>query len=187
MEDPQRDEEHEQPSDAEASAVEQAAAEPTAEEVEAWRVGAGRAEALAERLKRTEAEFVNETRRIRRQAENERRYAIEGVLADLLPSLDALERAQEGLGETEVEQRVREGLRLVFGDVLAVLERHGVERIAAQGQPFDPTRHEAITTVAAPDHAPGSVCQELRAGYSLSGRVVRPAQVIVARAPASEE
>lgn len=156
---------------------------PTPEDVEAWRRGAERAEVLAERLKRTEAEFVNETRRIRRQADSERRFAIEAVLADLLPSLDALERAQEGLGETEVEARVREGLRLVTTEILTVLERHGVERILAHGLPFDPSRHEAITTIEADAHPPGHVCHELRAGYALSGRVVRPAQVIVARSP----
>jgi molecular chaperone GrpE len=188
MEQSERDEERAAPDDAAGTPVEgvEPGRAPTPEEVEAWRQGAERAQALAERLKRTEAEFVNETRRIRRQAESERRFAIEAVLADLLPSLDALERAQEGLGESEVETRVREGLRLVTTEFLTVLERHGVERILAHGQPFDPTRHEAITTLEADSHPPGHVCHELRAGYALSGRVVRPAQVIVARSAARE-
>ena len=119
---------------------------------------------LTDKLKRAEAEFVNETKRIRRKAEDDRRYAIEKVVVDLLPVLDALAGAEGSLGESEAEQRMRTGLDLVVKELGAVIERYGVEEIEALGEPFDPNRHEAITMLESTEVPPQSVCQVLRAG-----------------------
>jgi molecular chaperone GrpE len=146
---------------------------------------AAEAEALADKLKRVEAEFVNETRRIRRKAEEERKYAIETVVVDLLPVVDALQKAREGLGDDEAATAIREGLALVGRQLDTVLERHGVTAIEARERPFDPARHQAMLVVEDPAREPGLVAEVLRTGYELNGRVVRPAEVVVTRAPAS--
>lgn len=138
---------------------------------------------LTDRLKRVEAEFVNETKRIRRQAEGDRKYAIETVVVDLLPVVDALHGARDGLGDDEASKPMREGLALVEQQLQAVFQRYGVAAIEAQGKPFDPARHQAMMMVERADVEPQTVCEVMRAGYELNGRVVRPAEVLVAKAP----
>ena len=145
-----------------------------------------RAAALEEKLKRVEAGFVNETKRIRRQAEQDRKYAIEKVVEDLLPVVDALGSAQAAIGEGESAGAMREGLLLVEKQLASVLERYGVSEIEALGQPFDPARHQAMMMVDHPDFAPQTVCEVLRAGYELNGRIVRAAEVLVVKTPPAE-
>ncbi|MDA1194258.1 MAG: nucleotide exchange factor GrpE [Planctomycetota bacterium] len=139
---------------------------------------------LTDKIKRVEAEFVNETRRIRRQAEQDRKFAIEQVVVDLLPVIDALAGARDGVGEGEASAPIRKGLDLVEQQFAAILQRYGVSPIEAHGMPFDPARHQAIMMIEREDVAPQSVCDVLRVGYELNGRVVRPAEVLVAKAPA---
>jgi molecular chaperone GrpE len=141
--------------------------------------------ALAEatdRIKREQAQFLNDRRRIERQADERVRYAIGSVVTDLLPVVDALHGALEGLGESEQERRVAEGLRMVEKELLDVLRRHGVERIEALHQPFDPTRHEALLEQEAASRE-RTVLQVVRPGFTLHGRVVRPAHVVVSKPP----
>ena len=167
------------------------------QELEAVEAGAAEAEAadpspeeklgqLADKLKRVEADFVNEAKRIRRQAESDRKYAIEQVVVDLLPVIDALHGARDGLGDDDASGPMREGLALVEQQLQAVFQRYGVSAIEAHGKPFDPARHQAMMMVERADVEPGAVCEVMRAGYELHGRVVRPAEVLVARAPAGE-
>jgi molecular chaperone GrpE len=143
-----------------------------------------RADEVEERLKRALAEFRNETQRIARQADERRKYAVQGLVGELLPVFDALHSAREGLaaaGEGPALDAVRQGLDLVEKDLLKVLGRHGVERIEASGA-FDPALHEAVFVVDDPDREPSTVAQVLRPGFTLHGRVVRPAHVSVTRA-----
>lgn len=144
-----------------------------------------RAEEFEERLKRALAEFRNETQRIARQADERRKFAVEGLAGELLPVFDALHSAREGLiaaGEGQALDAVRQGLDLVEKDLLKVLGRHGIERIEASGEPFDPALHEALFVVDDPTLEPSTVAQTLRPGFTLNGRVVRPAHVSVTRA-----
>jgi molecular chaperone GrpE len=136
--------------------------------------------ALEEKLRRQQAEFVNDLQRVRRQAEEDRRFAVQPVVTDLLGVADALHNGIEGLKASEHEQRMAEGLRLVERQLLETLSKYGVVRIDATGKPFDPTVHEAILEVegATPDRV---VVQVLRPGFTLHGRVVRPAHVVVSR------
>jgi len=157
----------------------EAASDPLAEAREAARL-------LADKLQRAEAGFVNETKRIRRQAEQGRKYAIEQVVVDLLPVMDALHSAREGLGEDALASGMRAGLDLVGKQLGAIFERHGVVEIAALGQPFDPSRHQAILMVENPHFEPQQVCEVLRPGYELNGRIVRAAEVMVVKAPTAE-
>jgi molecular chaperone GrpE len=137
--------------------------------------------ALEDKVRRQAAEFVNDTRRIRQQAEDRARYAAEPVVSDLLGVVDALHNAIHGLQASEHERRVSEGLRLVERELIEALARHGVARIDAAGKPFDPAFHQAILETDAPG-PPRSVVQVVRPGFTLHGRVVRPAHVIVSKA-----
>ena len=139
---------------------------------------------LADKLKRVEAEFVNETKRIRRQAEQDRKYAIEKVVVDLLPVVDALSSAAGTLGEDEAFAPMRAGLALVEKQMQGIFERYGIAPIEALGQPFDPARHQAMMMIERPELEPQTVCDVMRVGYELNGRVVRPAEVIVVKASA---
>lgn len=151
---------------------------PTATPLEA---AEARAAELEDRLRRTEAEFVNETKRIRKNADAQGRFAIERVVTDLLPAFDALHSAHDNTQEADAAHR--EGLALIERQLMDALNRHGIERIEAVGQPFDPGFHEAMLVVPDATQPDQTVSQEMRAGYTLNGRVVRPAQVMVTKHP----
>lgn len=174
----------EAPADGEAptAGAENAAGE--AVDVETLRSEAARAVELADKLKRVEAGFVNETKRLRRQELERQKFAIEGVVVDLLPVLDALHSAHKELGE---DDPAREGLDLVGKQLESVLSRHGVTEIEALGQAFDPGRHQAMMMVENAEYDPQTVCEVLRPGYELHGRVVRAAEVLVVKAPEPAE
>jgi molecular chaperone GrpE len=140
--------------------------------------------ALAEandRLKREQAQFVNDRRRIERLAEDRARFAISAVVTDLLPVVDAIHSAIEGLGEGEREGAVATGLAMVERQLLDALRRHGIERMEALDRPFDPTHHEAVLEREEARHPERTVVQVVRPGFTLHGRVVRPAHVVVSR------
>ena len=130
--------------------------------------------ALAQQL---QADFENYKKQmIRRQTEHLER-ATEGLLEQLLPVLDSFELAVGAL--SDVGENVRKGVELVYAELLGVLEKAGIERIDAEGKPFDPTEHEAVLQEDG-DGEP-IVADILRTGYRLKGRVLRPAMVKVAR------
>ncbi|MBL9087571.1 MAG: nucleotide exchange factor GrpE [Planctomycetia bacterium] len=135
---------------------------------------------LEDRLRRTQAEFVNDLRRVQRQADERVRYAAQPVVEDVLGVADALHRAVEGLKDSEHERRVAEGLHMVERQLIDGLARHGVARIDAAGKPFDPALHEAILEVESPAAA-RTVLQVVRPGFTLHGRLVRAAHVIVSK------
>jgi molecular chaperone GrpE len=130
--------------------------------------------ALAQQV---QADFENYKKQmIRRQTEHLER-ATEGLVEQLLPVLDSFELAMGALGEAD--DSVRKGVELVFAELLAVLERAGLERIDAAGQAFDPNEHDAVLQEDG-DGEP-VVSDILRTGYRLKGRVLRPAMVKVSR------
>jgi len=139
---------------------------------------------LEDRLRRTQAEFVNDLRRVQRQADERVRYAAQPVVEDVLGVADALHRAVDGLKDNEHVQRVGEGLRMVERQLIDGLARHGVARIDAAGKPFDPAVHEAVLEVESPA-APHTVLQVVRPGFTLHGRLVRAAHVVVSKPAAS--
>jgi molecular chaperone GrpE len=99
----------------------------------------------------------------------------------LLPTLDDLERALEHSSAAPGDDGgLVAGVEMVRKGLLTVLERHGVVRISALGQPFDPSRHEAVGMVEADDAMPNTVVAEHRAGYLIGERLLRPAIVVVA-------
>lgn len=136
--------------------------------------------ALEDRVRRQQAEFVNDTRRIQRQADERVKFAVQPVVTDLLGVVDALNGAIKGLKDAEQDRRIAQGLRLVEKELLDALARHGVARIDAMGKPFDPAVHEAILEVDRPGPA-RTVVEVTRLGFTLHGRVVRAAHVIVSK------
>jgi len=136
-----------------------------------------------DRMLRAMAEADNVRRRTQRDAEDRVRYANESLVRELLPILDNFERAVTSARAAAGADSVVAGVELIQRELLRVLERAGVGRYSAIGQPFDPTRHEAIARVVSVDAAPDTVVSETAPGYTLHGRVLRPAMVAVAAAP----
>jgi molecular chaperone GrpE len=142
-----------------------------------------------ELAQRTKADFENYRRRVSRDAEEAGQRAVASLAADLIPSLDNLERALRAAGvdpesadqpadESESGSLAR-GVLLTYRDMRSTLERAGLESYDPSGEAFDPEWHEALQTSEAEGVAPGKVLEVLDRGYRLDGRVVRPARVIV--------
>ena len=136
-----------------------------------------------DRLLRALAEVDNIRRRGQREREDYLRYANESLIRDLVPILDNLGRALGAARAAGNAPNVVEGVELILRELMKVLERAGVTRYSAVGQPFDPTRHEAISRIVSPEHPSGTVVSEVAPGYLLNGRVVRAAMVAVSAAP----
>ncbi|HEY9135642.1 MAG TPA: nucleotide exchange factor GrpE [Pseudomonadales bacterium] len=149
------------------------------------------ARAEAEEQKNIALRAVAEGQNARRRAENEvsnaRKFALERFVADVLPTLDSLERGIEAVDTDEAEGPLKalyEGSVLTLKMMLDVLAKHNVLVVDPVGEPFDPEHHEAMTMVESPDAEPNSVLAVMQKGYSLNGRLVRPARVVVSKAPA---
>ncbi|MDR3634827.1 MAG: nucleotide exchange factor GrpE [Isosphaeraceae bacterium] len=135
-----------------------------------------------EQLQRSRAEFANYQKRSKTQAEADRLYAVGSLARDFLDSIDNLERATEAL-RSSASPGIAEGLDMVQKQMLAILAKHGVEPIAALGDPFDPAFHEAITQQPSAEHPEGTVVAELSKGYRIRDRVLRPTRVSVSVKP----
>ena len=132
---------------------------------------------------RERAELENFKRRMQRDKSEALRFANEPLVRDLLPVVDNLERAIAHAQGGGNGQPLSEGVQLVLRAFLDVLEKHGVTRVSATGEPFDPTRHEAVAQVETEDLPPNSVAEEHTPGYSLHNRLLRAAMVSVSKAP----
>ena len=132
-----------------------------------------------ERYLRTLADFDNTRKRLLREKEEFSRFASEAIVRELLPILDSLDQAIAGSSDSD--PNLVSGLKLIRDQILALMKRHGVERIATVDELFDPHLHEAVAQVEAEngqvDH---SVVEELHVGYTMHGKVIRPAMVKVA-------
>lgn len=136
-----------------------------------------------DRLLRALAETDNIRRRTQREREEYVRYANESLVRDLIPVLDNLDRAIAAARSAGNAAGLVEGVELIQRELLRVLERAGVTRYSAVGEPFDPTRHEAISRLVSTTAPPDTVVAETAPGYLLHGRVLRAALVAVAAAP----
>lgn len=133
---------------------------------------------LSERWLRTEAEMENLRRRTRRELEDNARFANQRLMVDLMEVVDNLHRALGAADQASAGSLVT-GVQMVAHQFEEVLKRHGCQRISTVGEVFDPNFHEALQMVPC-DSPAGSVVQEVRSGYRLHDRLIRPAQVIVA-------
>lgn len=135
-----------------------------------------------DRLMRAQAEADNMRKRMRRDMEDERKYANLGLMRDLLPVADNIERTLAAAEKTADLAGLIAGVKLVAQQLEGVLGQYGGKRIDSQGQAFDPHFHQAIAQQPS-EEAPGTILQVAQHGYTLHDRVVRPAQVIVASPP----
>ena len=134
---------------------------------------------LLDTTRRLQADFENYRKRVLREQTTLVERSTEGLLEQLLPVLDSFELAVRNLEGSEVDDKVRKGIELVYAELSSVTARSGLERIAALGAAFDPNEHEAVMQ----DDGDGEphVDEVLRTGWKLKGRVLRPAMVKVTR------
>jgi molecular chaperone GrpE len=133
---------------------------------------------------RAQAEAQNARRRSEQEVEKARKYALERFTGDLLTVVDTLERAAEATASSEDEavKPLAEGVDLTLKSLLGVLGKYQVVAIDPIGEPFDPNLHQAMTMVPNPDMEPNTVMDVMQRGYTLNGRLIRPAMVIVSKA-----
>jgi len=136
---------------------------------------------LEERLLRVQAELENFRKRSRREFDDAQRYREIDVLRDLLPVLDNVVRAIEASEKTGDVETLRAGFRMTAQQIEKLLAAHGCQTIETDGAAFDPAVHDAILHQEVPGVAAGTVVGTASRGYKLHDRVVRPAQVIVAK------
>ncbi|NCC24684.1 MAG: nucleotide exchange factor GrpE [Deltaproteobacteria bacterium] len=136
-------------------------------------------EQMQEDRLRVLAESENFKKRLAREKDEFCRFATSRVLEDMLPVIDNLELALQHSGSDKTCQGLAQGVRMTLDIFLDVLQRHGLERIAEAGCPFDPARHEAMGSQESKDLTPGCVAAVLQTGYILNGRLLRPARVMV--------
>ncbi|MGH8223529.1 MAG: nucleotide exchange factor GrpE [Woeseiaceae bacterium] len=161
-----------------AAASDAAAAETTLAEARAL------ADENWDKYLRAMAELDNVRKRAQRDVENARKYALERFCAELLAVRDSLEMGLTAAEQADAEA-LRAGKEATLKQLAATMERFGVAEIDPQGEPFDPELHEAMTMQPSESAEPGSVLSVFQKGYTLNGRLLRPARVVVAAAPAS--
>ena len=134
---------------------------------------------------RAQAEAQNTIRRAEQDVEKARKFALERFCNELLPVVDNLERALEAAeGEEEILKPIAEGVELTLKSFLDALQKFSIEPVSPQGEPFDPQLHQAMTMVENGEVEPNTVIAVMQKGYTLNGRLVRPAMVMVSKSPA---
>lgn len=133
------------------------------------------------------ADTQNVRRRMEKEVADARSYAATGFARDILSVADNLARAIEGIpADLREDERMKgfvTGIEATQREMEKVFGQHGITRIAATGLPLDPNQHQAMLEVPSSDHEPGTVVQEMQAGYMIKDRLLRPAMVGVAKKP----
>ena len=133
------------------------------------------------------ADLENYRKRTRRDMQDQVKYASLRLMSGLLESVDNLQRAIESYEQEPNADGLAEGVVMVATQITKVLEDHGCKRIDAVGQPFDPNLHQALQMQASDEHPANTVMQDLRSGFQLHDRLIRPTQVFVSTGPAKDE
>ncbi|WP_082859228.1 nucleotide exchange factor GrpE [Microbulbifer sp. Q7] len=133
---------------------------------------------------RAQAEVQNARRRAQQDVEKAHKFGVEKLIKELLPVVDNLERALSTIDISDESQKaVVEGIELTQKSFIDTLVKAGVEVVNPAGEPFDPELHQAMTQVPNGDVEPNTVLDVFQKGYRLNGRLVRPAMVVVSKAP----
>lgn len=141
-------------------------------------------ESAKEQSLRAQADAQNARRRAEQDVEKAHKFGLEKMVNDLLPVVDNLERALSSIDTAnEAFAAVAEGIQLTHKSFVDALARHQVVVVNPQGEPFDPNLHQAVSAVPNPDVEPNTVINCFQKGYTLHGRLVRPAMVVVSKAP----
>lgn len=176
---------------AETSAAPESSADLPASGAEAERIAELEAEikTLTDQALRALAEAENTRRRAQREIEENNKYALTNFAREMLPVADNLRRALEAIpanarAADKALDSFAQGVELTERELAAVLERFGIKRVEPAGQPFDHNLHQAVMQMESVDQPAGTVVQVLQSGYTLHGRLLRPAMVAVAKTPA---
>lgn len=142
---------------------------------------------MRDRWLRAEAEMQNVRARAKRDVDDTRQYAVQKFAADVVEAAENLRRGLSSLpevtaGEPEIVTKLREGFEGVERSFVSILERNGVKREDPTGQPFDANLHQAMAEQPSAEHAPGTVMQAWTQAWTLNGRLLKPAMVVVAKA-----
>jgi molecular chaperone GrpE len=141
-------------------------------------------ESAKEQSLRSQAEAQNARRRSEQDVEKAHKFGQEKIVNDLLPVVDNLERALATIDATNDSfAAIAEGIQLTYKSFIDALARHQVIVVNPNGEPFDPNLHQAVSAVPNPDVEPNTVINVFQKGYTLHGRLVRPAMVVVSKAP----
>ncbi len=130
---------------------------------------------------RSEAEIENIRKRNKKEKEDWIKYANETLIKDILPVIDNLEMAISHAHNEDALHALREGVGLTLKGLRDTLEKSGLEEIKAEGEPFDPCFHHAVSESEDQNTEPGTIVQELQKGYTLKKRLIRPAMVVVCK------
>src|SRR5437016_13562403 len=158
----------------------------TPDQIEELKAKAAKADEHWDRLVRTTADLENFKKRAARERQEAIRFANAALLEKLIPALDNFDMALAAASNTEGNslESLKTGLTMVYNQLKAVLTEAGLEEIDASGRPFDPNLHEAVSQQETADVPEGQVLRQLRKGYKLRDRLIRPASVVVAKTPA---
>jgi len=161
----------------------------TTAQIDELKAQAAKATEHWERLLRNTADFENYKKRAARERQDAVKFANEGLMQKLIPVVDNFEAALNSLQSTggDNAQTMVTGVNMIHQQLKSVLAEAGLEEIESQGKPFDPNIHEAVSQAESAEVPEGQVLQQLRKGYRLRERLLRPATVIVAKAPAPKE
>jgi molecular chaperone GrpE len=135
---------------------------------------------------RAKAEVDNIRRRAAQDVEKARKFALEKFAAEMLTTVDNLERALQSIDkDDEGNKAITEGVELTLQGLITSLDKFGVKAVDPQDQPFNPDLHQAMSMQEVPDVAPNTVIAVMQKGYELNGRLIRPAMVMVSKAAPS--
>lgn len=136
----------------------------------------------SEAMVRARAEIDNVRKRVEQDVEKARKYALEKFSNELLPVIDNLERALESTDKTDPQhQATVEGLTLTLKSFLDTVKKFGIEVVNTDDSQLNPDVHQAISMIESPEHQSGQIVNTIQKGYTLNGRLIRPAMVIVAK------
>jgi molecular chaperone GrpE len=158
----------------------------TPEQLEELKARAAKADEHWDRLLRTAADFENFKKRAARERQEGIRFANESLIEKLVPVLDNFDQAMAAaaqVGAADSATSLQAGIAMILQQLKTVLKEAGLEEIDATGRPFDPNWHEAVSQKETTEVPDGYVVQQLRKGYKLRDRLLRPAGVVVARKP----
>lgn len=152
-----------------------------AKEIEELKQKAAESEEYKDKYLKVHAEYENTRKRLEKEKTDHITFANEDILSKLFPIMDNFDMAFDAMEKAEDKDALLEGIKLVQKEFHKVLEENGVERIETEGKEFDPNMHEAVNAVNTEEYPDGMIIEEVRPGYMLNKRLLRPAQVIIAK------
>ncbi|MGE0527032.1 MAG: nucleotide exchange factor GrpE [Bdellovibrionales bacterium] len=133
------------------------------------------------------AEFDNYRKNAIKERSDLTKYGSERFIREFLNVFDDFERALEAEVSAENQSSFRDGVKMIAGEIRNLLQKFGVEEVPAEGQPFDPSKHEALSSEPRTDMPPGHVARVFKKAYKIHDKLIRPAQVTVSTPPSAED